>query len=544
MYGFCRISCGSFGGNTTKNRQSESSNKYAKLNTSLDMQENTIIKLFPKIKTIIKCISGAYHKTSDDLISLLRLKKTKIIFYSVDRFSRNISSGVDLVRKFMKNDNTLIFIRENITLNKESVPENILNNKSRNKRQISQKQVNRRSVSQKQVNRRSVSRRRILMDLTNQDDQENLSGTGDQDNTSDLDDQNNSSDLDDRDNSSDSDAQENSSDLDNIQLHLSNYNSRHWREFIMCLYSAYTESKNIGERVSASIKYRTDRGYYVGNKPPIGYKKVQTFGGCILNIDLNMLYIKKFVDACRTKDSSVDLLNRYLMTCGADIVNYPLTFDDNAKTIRDDLTYKNIAELLNDYNLGQRNWNANAVARLHRADFSAFDKKRKSNVLDTPLRRKTAAPSTRKTAASSTRKTAASSTRKTAASSPNRRQISIHSNKRKLSDDLCDNGVDDDVDKKSKIIYAHKRRRIERIPNIIIPVLQPRSDNLDDQADDEAEEVEADDEAGEADEKQEEKIVGKDDDETENQMYATNDTKKRKSNTTRASSMLKKRKHY
>ena len=60
MYGFCRISCGSFGGNTTKNRQSESSNKYAKLNTSLDMQESTIIKLFPKILLIFRVMRSPF----------------------------------------------------------------------------------------------------------------------------------------------------------------------------------------------------------------------------------------------------------------------------------------------------------------------------------------------------------------------------------------------------------------------------------------------------------------------------------------------------
>ncbi len=102
-YGFCRVSVGR--------------------GCSLDYQEIQIRKASEvpgtTIKEIIKYVGSAYKEVPDVLLQMSStLSGRKIIFYCVDRFSRNYNHGTQLAKDFLKNQNELYFVVENLLVSK------------------------------------------------------------------------------------------------------------------------------------------------------------------------------------------------------------------------------------------------------------------------------------------------------------------------------------------------------------------------------------------------------------------------------------------
>lgn len=91
---------------------------------SLDYQEAEIKKVTDdckwRIKETIKYVGSAYSETPKPLLELCKLKRKKIVFYCVDRFSRNYLAGFNLASKFLKNKNELYFIVEKLKITKDS----------------------------------------------------------------------------------------------------------------------------------------------------------------------------------------------------------------------------------------------------------------------------------------------------------------------------------------------------------------------------------------------------------------------------------------
>lgn len=85
---------------------------------SLDYQEQAIKELAINkkinIKETIKYSGSAYNSIPEPLIRLAELKNKTIIFYSVDRFSRNYNYGIMMAKRFVKNKNRLYFVVEKL----------------------------------------------------------------------------------------------------------------------------------------------------------------------------------------------------------------------------------------------------------------------------------------------------------------------------------------------------------------------------------------------------------------------------------------------
>lgn len=138
-------------------------------------------------------------------------------------------------------------------------------------------------------------------------------------------------------------------------------NKNTFPEFIQYLKHAEQESKNISDRTSSAKRYLASNGYCVNATAPFGFKKRKLADGHS-KIERNPkdMLIKKFILACRTPGTHVKELNRLLLDCGS-AETLELSSGDR---IIDNLSYENIAELLNDFKLGDRNWTPNLISRI------------------------------------------------------------------------------------------------------------------------------------------------------------------------------------
>ncbi len=88
--------------------------------SGLDYQEAEILKVAEEckweIKETIKYTGSAYKNIPEPLERLVKLKNKKILFYSVDRLSRNFDNGIDLAERFIEAGNELYFIVEKLRL--------------------------------------------------------------------------------------------------------------------------------------------------------------------------------------------------------------------------------------------------------------------------------------------------------------------------------------------------------------------------------------------------------------------------------------------
>ena len=73
-----------------------------------------------KVGEIRKFVKSVYSNNvlTDKEIQLY--KRKKIMFYAVDRFSRNFNGGISLAKKLLSNKNILLFVKEKIKLEKSS----------------------------------------------------------------------------------------------------------------------------------------------------------------------------------------------------------------------------------------------------------------------------------------------------------------------------------------------------------------------------------------------------------------------------------------
>ncbi len=142
-----------------------------------------------------------------------------------------------------------------------------------------------------------------------------------------------------------------------------------WDKFIEYLKQSEAESDNISNRVKMAKQFLKRNGYYTSSNVPIGFKKIKLLNGRYkLEVDKNIANIKRFVKFCRTPGTTVRTLNKQLQMCGADTAKDPLILNINPKKLETDLTYNNIADLLNDYSLGKRKWNSSMISRLYNTD--------------------------------------------------------------------------------------------------------------------------------------------------------------------------------
>ena len=70
-----------------------------------------------KIVHTIKCVSSAFRGIPNEFIILRSAFNTNIVFYSVDRFSRNYTIGLQFLEYLVDCRNKITFIRENLEIN-------------------------------------------------------------------------------------------------------------------------------------------------------------------------------------------------------------------------------------------------------------------------------------------------------------------------------------------------------------------------------------------------------------------------------------------
>ena len=141
---------------------------------------------------------------------------------------------------------------------------------------------------------------------------------------------------------------------------------------------AHEESRAIAARVSAALFLRKQQGFHTGGKPKYGYKVVEADGGKKAVPEQYEQAVITFINMCREIGTSLRALNQWMETLVDDGNEYePIELGDNQRTIREPLTYSNIADLLNDYGITKRGsrWTAASVADIAKRDYE--------NVLET-----------------------------------------------------------------------------------------------------------------------------------------------------------------
>lgn len=138
-------------------------------------------------------------------------------------------------------------------------------------------------------------------------------------------------------------------------------NRNNFQTFVKFLEHAEQESKNIADRTSNAKRYLASNGYCVNATAPFGFKKRKLPDGHN-KIERNPkdLLIKRFILACRTMGTHVKELNKLLLNCGS---KETIELSEGNRII-DELSYENIATILNDFNLGNRKWTPGLISRI------------------------------------------------------------------------------------------------------------------------------------------------------------------------------------
>ena len=92
------------------------------LDVQLDICKRACVKNNLGQGTVIQEIHSAFKQTPPLLLSLLGKKKSRIVCYSVDRFSRNMNNGLANAQKLIKAGCVLVFIREKLIVDRASGP--------------------------------------------------------------------------------------------------------------------------------------------------------------------------------------------------------------------------------------------------------------------------------------------------------------------------------------------------------------------------------------------------------------------------------------
>jgi DNA invertase Pin-like site-specific DNA recombinase len=154
---------------------------------------------------------------------------------------------------------------------------------------------------------------------------------------------------------------------------------KNWKSFCQKLLFAEQESINIGRRIKDAKLYLKNQGFFTGSKIPTGFKKRKLDNGrSILEKEDNYTDIKKFIIACKSPGSKISIINKLLKKCMHDnnIDDTPLVLSSKGNKLITDLTYKNISDILNEYNINGGSWTLNKVVKIHNdvsPDTSNFD---------------------------------------------------------------------------------------------------------------------------------------------------------------------------
>lgn len=150
-----------------------------------------------------------------------------------------------------------------------------------------------------------------------------------------------------------------------------------WQLFGDLLKMAEHESMRKSQRLKVANQHRLEAGYATNGSPPFGYKKQRLPNGySTLVLDQPTIGIKEFIHECKTPGTSIAKLNETLLTCaGVDTTDakcHPIILDpaDDSDTVptklRTDMTYRNIAELLNKYHVYGGPWTESKVTKVYR----------------------------------------------------------------------------------------------------------------------------------------------------------------------------------
>jgi hypothetical protein len=227
MHIYCRIS--------TKSQEN---------GVSLDAQESHMIsiadQLGSKIHSVNKVVSSAYKQTPKGIDNYVNCKNDNFMFYSVDRFSRNLEIGKTTAMELIKNGNTLYFVRERIK-------------------------------------------------LTNTNDDE-------------------------------------------------------WIKFIKYLEHAQLESDNIRDRVLLSQRYKSN------------------------GVNSSNDIIWQLIDCCKKRGTTARKLNAVLHKCNVPAKCKIILGDDgySSKFLETDMSFSSVADILNDFSIGNRQWSAASVSKYYK----------------------------------------------------------------------------------------------------------------------------------------------------------------------------------
>ncbi len=144
------------------------------------------------------------------------------------------------------------------------------------------------------------------------------------------------------------------------------------------LFLAQEESRAIGRRVKDALAEKKRRGFFTGGIPKYGYKVIDADGGRRAVPDKYEQAVIKFIDLCRTVGTSSRRLNEWLRQLSPNFdAPIELRYDDTkVNTLRDIMSYREIADLLNEYEVPKRKsvWTTSSI--------SSIGKRQYENVLE------------------------------------------------------------------------------------------------------------------------------------------------------------------
>lgn len=132
------------------------------------------------------------------------------------------------------------------------------------------------------------------------------------------------------------------------------------------LNAAEVESKNTSDRVKQGLNYKKSLGNQFG-KPLYGKKVIVENGVRKFARNEHEFYVLRFVRHLRYKGTTLKILNLMLEQLAPE--EPPLEFNDRARTVKQPMTWKNIAQILNDYHIPARNiklWTHSALSSLRK----------------------------------------------------------------------------------------------------------------------------------------------------------------------------------
>lgn len=130
---------------------------------------------------------------------------------------------------------------------------------------------------------------------------------------------------------------------------------------------AERESAQIGKRVSDALREKKRLGYFTGGVPRYGYKVVDAEGGRRAVPDEEEQMVLKFINMCRTPQTSVKTLNKWVFQLSQDRQPIVLENGERAnKKLEESLSYVCISNLLNSYGIDKRGriWSSSKVSNV------------------------------------------------------------------------------------------------------------------------------------------------------------------------------------